>query len=266
MFAKFTGGDRLITEERRKKILELIDRDGIVSLQQLTDTFGVSIYTIRRDLNALEEKSLLKKTHGGAVRIEKSRWIPSMEEGSIEALEEKKKIAIKAAELVDYEDTIFLMGSTISLFMIPMLKDKNLTVVTNSLDVAKELSKFPSIETILIGGRIKNYKGNILGSRAVNDLRNYYFDKAFLPCAGIKHNIGISTSTIDSADFLKTVITCSRINIVVADYRKFNRTTFAKVCDIDEIQVFVTDDKADKEELNAITKKGIKAEIGDKAF
>jgi len=254
----------LITEERRKKILELIDRDGIVSLQQLTDAFDISIYTIRRDLNALEEKGLLKKTHGGAVRIEKSRWIPSMEEGKSEALDEKKSIAVKASRLVDNGDTIFLMGSTISLLMIPLLKDKNLTVVTNSLDVAKELSAIPSIETILIGGRIKNYKGNILGSRAVNDLRNYYFDKAFVPCAGIKENVGISTSTIDSADFLKTVISCSRENIVVADYRKFNRVTFAKVCNLEEIDVFITDERVDKDELTRIAKKGIKVEIGEK--
>lgn len=254
----------MITEERRKKILELIDRDGIVNLQQLTDIFGVSIYTIRRDLNTLEEKGLLQKTHGGAVRIEKSRWIPSMEEGKIEALDEKKKIAVKAADTVENDDTIFLMGSTISLSMIPMLQDKNLTVVTNSLDVAKELSKFPSIETILIGGRIKNYKGNILGSRAVNELRNYFFDKAFLPCAGIKENIGITTSTIDSADFLKTVITCSRVNIVVADYRKFKRVTFAKVCDIKDIDLIITDEKADSDELARLVKEGTKIEIGDK--
>lgn len=253
----------MITEERRKKILELIERDGIVNLQQLTGTFDVSIYTIRRDLNALEEKGLLEKTHGGAVRLEKSRWIPPMEEGKNEALDEKKKIAVKASRLVDNGDTILLMGSTISLLMIPMLKDKSITVVTNSLDVAKELSVIPSIETILIGGRIKNYKGNILGSRAINELRNYYFDKAFIPCAGIKDSVGISTSTIDSADFLKTAITCSRENIVVADYRKLNRITFVKVCDLEQIDILITDERADKEELTRITKKGIRVEIAE---
>ena len=251
----------MITEERRKKILELIDRDGIVNLKQLTDAFDISIYTIRRDLNALEEQRLLKKTHGGAVRLEKSRWIPTMEESKNEALDEKKKIALKAAKLVENGDTIFLMGSTISLLMIPMLQDKNITVVTNALDVAKELSVVPSIETILIGGRIKNYKGNILGSRAVNDLRNYYFDKAFIPCAGIKSSIGISTSTIDSADFLSTVITCARENIVVADYRKINRVTFAKVCDLEKINILITDEMAEPDELARISKIGVKVEI-----
>ncbi|QXM05574.1 DeoR/GlpR family DNA-binding transcription regulator [Crassaminicella indica] len=251
----------MITEARRKKILDLIEKEGIVNLQQLTNTFSVSIYTIRRDLTALEKKGLLKKTHGGAVRIEKSRWIPSIEEGKTKALEEKKKIAKKAVQFIDDGDTIMLMGSMVSLLMIPMFKDKNITVVTNSLDIAKEICQIPNIETVMIGGHIKNYKGNILGSRAINNLKNYYFDKAFIPCAGINHT-GLSTSTIDSSDFLKAVIENSRQNIVITDYRKIGRITFANVCSLDQIHILITDDKADKEELNKIAKKNVQVEIG----
>ncbi|SHJ74433.1 transcriptional regulator, DeoR family [Geosporobacter subterraneus DSM 17957] len=251
----------MITEARRKKIQELIEREGIVNLQQLVERFDVSIYTIRRDLNALEEQGLLKKTHGGAVKVEKTRWIPSMETGKNEAFEEKKKIALKASEFVENGDTIMLMGSTIALFMIPMIQDKNVTIVTNSLDVAKELSLLPNIETILIGGRIKNFRGNILGSRAVNDLRNYYFDKAFIPCAGINSSFGVSTSTLDSADFVKTVIQCTRQNIIIADYRKIGRSTFAKVSDLAPVDLLITDDRADKDELNRLAKSGIRIEV-----
>jgi DeoR/GlpR family transcriptional regulator of sugar metabolism len=251
----------LITEARRKKILEMIEREGIVNLQQLTDAFDVSIYTIRRDLTDLEEKGLLKKTHGGATRIEKTKWIPSIEQGKNEALAEKKAIAAKATGFIENGDTIMLMGSTIALFMIPMMRDKNITVVTNSLDIAKELSHIDSIETIVIGGRIKNYKGNILGSRAVNDLRNYFFDKAFIPCAGIKDDFGISTSTIESADFLKTLMECTQKNIVIADYRKIGRITFAKVCDLQKIDMLITDENANKDELHRIGKYGVKIEL-----
>lgn len=253
----------MITEARRKKILELIEREGIVNLQQLTDTFDVSIYTIRRDLTALEKKGLLKKTHGGAIKIEKSKWIPSMEEEKNIALDEKKMIALKAAQLIDDGDTIMLLGSMISLLMIPILKDKNITVVTNSLDVAKEFSAIPNIETILIGGQVKNYKGNILGSRAISDVNNYHFDKAFIPCAGIKADAGVSTPTIDSSDFLRTVIACSRQSIVVADYRKIGRITFAKACPISKIDMLITDAHANKDELKRIEKQGVKIEIGN---
>ncbi|MFZ5967953.1 MAG: DeoR/GlpR family DNA-binding transcription regulator [Bacillota bacterium] len=251
----------MITEARRKKIIELIEREGVVNLQQLTDSFDVSIYTIRRDLTDLEKKGLLKKTHGGAVRVEKTKWIPTMESGKTEAVEEKKCIAVKAAELVSDGDTIMLMGSTIALYMIPLIKHKTITIVTNSLDIAKELSLFENIETILIGGRIKNYKGNILGSRAVDEIRNYHFDKAFLPCAGIEDNMGISTSTIDSADFLSAVVESTNQNIVIADYRKIGRITFAKVCTIEKIDMLITDERSDKETLAKLVKKGLKIEI-----
>ncbi|MEW9123929.1 MAG: DeoR/GlpR family DNA-binding transcription regulator [Thermotaleaceae bacterium] len=256
----------MITEARRKKILELVEREGIVNLQQLVEGFGVSIYTIRRDLNALEEQGLLKKTHGGAARIEKTRWVPSIEAGKNEAIDEKKKVALRAVEFIENGDTIMLMGSTIALLMIPMFRDKNITVVTNSLDTAKELSLIPTIETILIGGRIKNFRGNILGSRAVNELGNYYFDKAFLPCAGINSSFGVSTSTLDSADFLKAVIAASRQSILIADYRKIGRTTFAKVSDLAQIDLLITDDSADKEELHRLEKRGLRIEIGKKTL
>lgn len=247
----------MITEIRRKKILELIEKEGIVNLQELTNVFNVSIYTIRRDLTDLEKKGLLKKIHGGAVKIEKAKWIPSIEDGKAEAFEEKKGIALKAASFVDHNDTIMLMGSTISLLMIPFIKTKNMTVVTNSLDVAKELSVIPNIETILIGGPIKNYKGNILGSRAINDLKNYRFDKAFIPCAGIEENVGVSTSTIDSADFLKALIECTEERVIIADYRKIGRVTFAKVCDLNKIDILITDHKANKDTLSKLSKEGV---------
>jgi len=251
----------LITEERRKKILELIALEGVVNLQQLTELFGVSIYTIRRDLTYLEQKGSLKKIHGGATRVEKTKWIATIEDGKKEAFEEKKAIALNASKLIDNGDTIMLMGSTISLLIIPLIKDKEVTVVTNSLDVAKELSLISNIETILIGGKIKNYKGNILGSRAVLEASNYFFDKSFIPCAGIDLNFGISTSTTDSADFLKAVIKSSKKNIVVADYRKIGRVTFAKVCNLNDIDLIITDDKASKDTTNKFLNHNIKIDI-----
>lgn len=253
----------MITEARRKKILEFVEKEEVVTLQQLETTFNVSIYTIRRDLTALEKEGLIKKTHGGAMRVEKSKWIPSIQEGMAQALEEKKKIASKASQLVEDGDTIMLMGSMISLLMIPLIRHKQITIVTNSLDVAKELSSINTIETILIGGRIKNYKGNILGARAINDLKSYHLDKAFIPCAGINETVGVSTSTIDSSEFLKAVVHSSRQSIVVADYRKIGRVTFAQVCDLDKIHMLITDPNADTKELSKIREKGITVEVSN---
>lgn len=251
----------VINEERKIKIAQLINEEGIVQVQQLADIFNVSIYTVRRDLSDLEKRGLIKKTHGGAVKVEKSAWLPTIEEGRQEAAAEKKAIAMKALEYIEEGDTIFLMGSTITGMVIPHLDFKRLTVVTNSLDVAVALCQYDTIETIVTGGRVKNYKGNILGSKAVEEVRGYYFDKSFIPCGGVQQRNGVTTSTIDSADLTRAVVSSTGENILIADYRKIGRVTFSKVCDISAIHRLITDDKADKNELEEISKENVLIDI-----
>lgn len=251
----------MLAEERRQKIVDIIQSEGSRSLQQLSSMLNVSIYTIRRDIADLSSKGLIKKTHGGAVKTEKAMWLPSVEEGRKDAISEKSAIAVKAASYLEDGDTVFLMGSTITEIVIPHITHKRLTVVTNSLDVGKLLSNYENIEVILIGGKIKNYKGNILGSQAVEYVSRFYFDKALIPCAGIEEKRGITTSTTDSADFTRAVINSTRENIIVADYRKIGRITFSFVCDIRNITRLITDDKSDKELLESMSKRGLKIDV-----
>ena len=231
----------MLTEERKKIILQMLEEDGIVKINQLAEKFDVSIYTIRRDLTDLEKKGLLKKTHGGAVKIQKAMWLPTIEEGEKEAMAEKKAIAKKASEYIEDGDTIFLIGSMITRAIIPYIFNKKITVVTNSIDIGKIVCQYSNIETIIVGGRVKNFKGNI-------------------PCAGIESKGGVTTSTIDTADFTRAVISSTMENIVVADYRKIGRVTFSKVCDASDIKILITDEKADKNELDKISKKGVSIE------
>lgn len=251
----------MLSEERKKKMAFLIEKEGIVQAQKLAEMFQVSIFTIRRDLTDLEKKGIVKKTHGGALHVEKAMWLPSIENGEKEAAAEKMAIALKAAQYIEDGDTLFFMGSTITHYIIPLIKHMKITIITNSLDVAKTLSTLDNIETIIIGGRIKNYKGNILGSRAVNEIKDYYFDKAFIPCAGISHEKGITTSTIDSADFTRAIINSTSESILITDYRKIGRVTFSKICDVSSVKRLITDDKADRNELSEISKKNVIIDI-----
>jgi len=255
-----SGGFIMLTEERKKIILQMLEEDGIVKINQLAEKFDVSIYTIRRDLTDLEKKGLLKKTHGGAVKIQKAMWLPTIEEGEKEAMAEKKAIAKKASEYIEDGDTIFLIGSMITRAIIPYIFNKKITVVTNSIDIGKIVCQYSNIETIIVGGRVKNFKGNILGGRAISDVNAFYFDKSIIPCAGIESKGGVTTSTIDTADFTRAVISSTMENIVVADYRKIGRVTFSKVCDASDIKILITDEKADKNELDKISKKGVSIE------
>lgn len=253
----------MLTEERRNRIVEMVESKGIVQIQELANLFNISVFTIRRDLSDLETKGLIKKTHGGAIRVEKTSWLPAEEEGMKEASAEKMAIAKRASLYVGNGDTIFLIGSTINLMLLQFIKNKKLIVVTNSLDIAKALSQYENIETIIIGGRIKNYKGNILGSRAIYELGNFHFDRSFLPCAGVHSKGGITTSSIDSADFTRTLINSTDENIVVADYRKIGRITFTKICEVDRIRRLITDSGADKDELKELSKKKVLVDVVD---
>jgi DeoR/GlpR family transcriptional regulator of sugar metabolism len=253
----------MLTEERKKQIIELIEKDGIVSMQQLVDVFNVSIFTIRRDISDLEDKGLIRKTHGGAAKVEKSMWLPTIEEGQKDAAAEKRAIAFRASNCIVNGDTVFLMGSTITHMVIPHILNRNITVVTNSLDVGKKLCQYDNIETIIIGGKIKNYKGNVLGSSAVEYIQNFYFDKALIPCAGIDSKGGVTTSTTDSADFTRAVINSTRESIFIADYRKIGRITFSKICDVSCMGRLITDTKADKRQLEEFNQLGIIIDVVD---
>lgn len=251
----------MLTEERRNRIVEMIESKGIVQIQELADLFNISVYTVRRDLSNLESKGLIKKTHGGAIRVEKTSWLPTLEEGMREAASEKMAIAKKASSCIENGDTIFLMGGTINLMLLQYIKSKRIIVVTNSLDIAKALSQYENIETIILGGRIKNYKGNVLGSRAVYELGNFHFDRSFLPCAGINSKDGITTSSIDSADFSRAIINSTDENVVVADYRKVGRVTFTKICNVECVRRLITDSGADADELKKISKKKVLVDV-----
>lgn len=253
----------MLAEERKNKIVEMVESKGIVQIHELANLFNISIYTIRRDLSDLETKGLIKKTHGGALRVEKTSWLPTEEEGMNEAAAEKMAIARKASSYVEDGDTIFLIGSTINLMLLQFIKSKKIIVVTNSLDIAKSLSQYDNIETIIIGGRIKNYKGNVLGSHAVVEIANFHFDRSFLPCAGVHSKGGITTSSIDSADFTRALINSTDENIVVADYRKIGRITFTKICDVNRIKRLITDSRADMDELKEISKKKVLVDVAD---
>lgn len=253
----------MLSEERKKKILEMVESNGIVTINELTDMFSVSVYTIRRDLSDLQQKGLIRKTHGGAIKVEKVMWLPTVEEGAQEVSREKDSIARKASVYVEDGDTVFFIGGTISLMMVPYIKDRRFTAFTNSIDEAKALCRYDNIETIVIGGRVKNGKGNILGSRATFELNDFHFDKSFIPCGGIEHRSGVTTSAMDSADFARAVISSASENILVADYRKIGRVTFARICGFEGIRRLITDGKADRGELEKISEKNIRIDIAD---
>lgn len=248
----------MIAEERKKKITEFVTSIGIVDVKQLAVMFDVSIYTIRRDLNELEQKGLINKTRGGAVRSEKSSFIPSMEEGMSEAIIEKNQIAESAADLIDEGDTIMLPGTTINQLMLPHIQHKKVMIVTNSIPIAQKSMIYPGLETIILGGRIKSHRGNIFDMKAYNELQQFHFDKCFLAAAGIHVENGITTAALDSAIFSSSVMKRSKQSIFLLDYRKVGRVTFSKICNIQDPELIITNISSDPDQIDTLKQKNAK--------
>lgn len=225
------GVRKLLTTERHEIILSLLKKQGIIKLQELVDQLQASESTIRRDLVQLEESKFLKRVHGGAALLQRKGIEPTIGEKKNKALSEKKLIARLASTFIEEDDCIYLDAGTTIFEMIPYLKDKNVTVLTNGLMHIQKLMEL-EIKTVVVGGTVKFSTNAVVGSTAVQFLNNYRFDKCFIGMNGIHPELGLTTPDPDEALLKKVAINLSSECYVLADSSKLNEVTFAKVADV----------------------------------
>ncbi len=218
----------VLTPERQQIILELVQKNDVVKLQDFVDVTGASESTIRRDLSQLEEMNKLKRVHGGAARIHQKGKEPSILEKASVYLAEKKRIAKMAADLVNDGDCIFLDAGTTTFQMIPYLENKQITVVTNGFAHIQSLME-KGLATYIVGGFMKNKTGAIIGSKAIQSLLEYNFDKAFIGANGVHHKSGYTTPDPEEANVKKLAIKLANESFILADSSKINEVTFAKI-------------------------------------
>ncbi|PRX31690.1 DeoR family transcriptional regulator [Orenia metallireducens] len=239
---------KIFAEERQLKIVEILEKNNSVTVNQLCEQFNVSASTIRRDLQLLEEQSLIQRTHGGAVAKGGTKFEPSFIEKEKEHHQAKVNIGRKAAGLINEGDTIILDAGTTTTELAKHLGDyQDLTVVTNGVNIALELSQ-GNCEVILIGGHLRKHTLAMVGPVAEDNLSKFYADKVFLGTNGIDLKAGITTPDLVEANTKKTMLERAKEVIVLADYSKFEETSFVKVVEIEEVDIIVSDSSL-KEEL-----------------
>ena len=217
-----------MVNERQKRILNLLEERGSLSLHELIDYCEVSEATIRRDLTSLEEKNLLYRTHGGAIGVEAKRT---------EFLPEKKEVAkYLCKNIVQSGQTIYLDAGTSTYEMIDYLRDRKITVVTNSTYHLPRLIN-NKIHTIILGGTLKHSTQAVIGHTAVEQLKNYSFDMCFVGCNGIDENFGITTADENEAFIKNAAIKNSKRKYVLADKSKFDHRKFHKFADLEEVTI-----------------------------
>ncbi|UUZ80088.1 DeoR/GlpR family DNA-binding transcription regulator [Paenibacillus sp. P26] len=249
----------MLVAERWHKIVQLVNERGSIRVTELSDIFQVTEETIRRDLDKLESEGKLQRSHGGAVslRPEQQQEVPYRERETMNA-EQKRSIAQEAIRHIHENDRIILDASSTAWYMAQILPDFPLTVLTNSIKVAMELSGKEKIQVISTGGLLSSKSLSYVGPLAERSLRSYHVDKAFISCKGLHAERGLSESNEMQALIKAKMIDIADEVFVLADYSKFGQQAFAHVSDWDSIQTVITDEKTAPAELDRLKENGIR--------
>lgn len=239
----------MLTPERHQLIVSLLKENGVVKLQELVERTNSSESTIRRDLVQLEDKNILKRIHGGASLVQGNRVEPSYIEKSSKNIKEKRAIAQYASQLIHEGDSIYLDAGTTSQELIPFLNHEGITVVTNAVNLIEPLLE-KGITTYLTGGVVKPQTKALIGSRALESLNLYRFDKCFLGVNGIDLKYGYTTPDPEEALIKQTAMGLASECYILADHTKFNEVSFSKVSSLKDA-VLITDNGLTKSELES---------------
>ncbi|MEO8477790.1 MAG: DeoR/GlpR family DNA-binding transcription regulator [Actinomycetota bacterium] len=227
--------------ERLNAILEELSSDGTVGVAELVGRLGVSAATIRRDLELLEEQRLLTRTHGGAVGQGVLYELPLRYKASRHQ-DEKRRIAVAAAALVDDGAAVGLTGGTTCTEVARELVDRQrLTVVTNALNIAGELAIRPNLKLVVTGGYARPESYELVGPLAERSLAGLNLDVVFLGADGVSPHAGLTTHHEVEAHTDLALIERARRVIVVADSSKIGLVAFAQICAVDRIHELITD-------------------------
>lgn len=231
--------------ERKNSIKKILREKKSVTVTELAKTFNVTEETIRRDLNSLNKEGLLTRTYGGAFIQEGALNDINYSLRETDHVESKKSIAGKCMEFVQNGDSIFLDSSTTALFIAEAICNMRITVLTDSLKIINSLSKYDNIHLIATGGQLSQRSMSFIGSGAIHSLNQYYVDIAFVSCRSISLENHITDSNENLSIIRRQIIKRSNKAFVIADYSKFNKTSFFHICNFDEIHSIVTDKPLD---------------------
>lgn len=237
------NGKELFREERHVRILGLLEEQGRAGVTDLARYFEVSEDTIRRDLRDLELRGLISKTHGGA--MQKVATAPPYEARLRQASAVKDAIGRRAAELVQDGDTLIIDSGTTTLCLARALAVGRVTVVTNSLDIAKVISARPNYELILLGGRWDRIHQELVGPSTVDQLSRYRVDKVFMGMTALDRRNGITDLSEADAALKGAMIEVAQRVIGLADHTKIGRVAFCRVAPASAFDVLVTDEQAE---------------------
>jgi DeoR/GlpR family transcriptional regulator of sugar metabolism len=250
----------MLLDERRERILKLIENKGFIALAEIVAEVGTSESTVRRDLEYLDGIGQIRRTRGGAAYVGDS--LTTFEERRTRALRQKQTIARAAAELIQPGEAVLLDGGTTTLEVARALIGKSLQVVTNSIPIVSLLINQPNIELMVIGGYVYPKTGVALGPNAVNALKNLHVRQLFVSAGGITAD-GLYNSNALLVETERQMIESAEEVVVVSDSGKLGHSALAHLCSLDVVDRFVVDSGISSEWQDVFRKAGVELTIVD---
>ncbi len=254
--------DNLPAEVRQQLTHQLLEQKGFVRVRELSERFGVSTVTARNDLQALEERRLAHRVHGGAMPLSVPRGERPFEEVATQQAQQKAAIARTAAALVSSGESILVdVGTTTAALAHELIARGDLvdlTVITNGIKIALDLeAAYPRFSIVVTGGTLRPKQHSLVDPLAAVMLQQLNVDTLFLGCNGLDAEAGVTNINLPEAAIKRTMIAAANRCVVLADSSKLGVRALAQVCDLTDIDVVVTDGAADPAQTAAIRSHGV---------
>jgi len=247
----------VLAEERQRRIVDYLTARGTARIHDLRDTFQLSLSTLRRDLQEIEERGKIRRVHGGVVLIEEKTQPPILQR-SAEMAQQKRRIGAAAAGLVANGETIVVTSGSTTQEMVPFLAQKSgLTVITNAINVAYMLAEQPQITVIVLGGLLNHTECYALGYLTQLFLRELRADKVFHGIYGLDAHHGLTSTSIQDVQTDRSIIGVARELIVMADHTKFERSGPVLLAPISAAATIITDVEAPAAAVEGIRAQGV---------
>lgn len=248
-------------QERKQIILEMIERDHMVKAAELVERFGVSVETVRRDLEELERNGSLRRVYGGAVLGTIYGPEPSYKNRQIVNAAKKRAIAATVYELIQAGDTLFLDGGTTMQEIARCIAEgekRGITAITSSVKIACEIVQNSDCSVILLGGVLTGGEHLTTGVLCSSNLQRFHANKIIMGAAGISPFYGVTDCSVDIGATKRDMIARSDQVICAADASKFGRTATNCICDIGQISTLVTDWSAEPQQYTYCVEAGVR--------
>ena len=258
----------MFIEERHQAILQMLEEQGRIAIGEIQEAYGVSVDSARRDLRLLEERGLLKRTHGGAIPLTQVNFCPPRHRNpmDMEVFENYAAIAKRAATLVREKDVVNLTSGSLGFIMLKYLpRDISYTLVVNSATLADQLKYWDNVTVYITGGKMRMHgTTSLVDSFAAAFVKNMHFDLCLMTGAGLDADFGFSNGTDETATFQRAVIGNSRRKVLMLPAAKIGFRAFIKVCDAGAFDTLITDWDAAEDALAKLEDAGVEVIIAEK--